>query len=222
MKNLISIFGLLCLALYTSDSQGVSFIVEDCKGGDTAIKSELRDAQTFNTIDINGVFDVTIKKDKPIKIRITGPEDILPRIVTQVENQKLDIYANKSICTKFDIKIDIQLPDIYKIILEGANRARISGINDPNLFLKVNGASEVLASGHTNTLTASVSGASSLDARNLNANIADVSITGSAEASIYATKKIDAGVSGAGSLICYGNPKMVSKNILEAGAMEIK
>lgn len=69
-------------------------------------------------------------------------------------------------------------------------------------------------------LEVDVSGATSLDARDLKAENVEIDISGASNAKVYASNKLEAEASGASHITFYGDPEKVETDV--SGASNIK
>lgn len=191
-----------------------------CVDGSGKRKVEQRRVSSFNEIDIDGVFDVKIELRKKQSVEIIGDDNILPYIITKVSGDKLVITSSKSICPKLSLQVNISQDNIEKVDADGSNDISISGVKNKKLVLNLNGATDMRASGSTGEFTARISGAGSLQARNLHAENAGISVVGSGDAEVYASGKLNASIDGAGDISYFGNPKDVSKRVNGVGDIE--
>lgn len=83
----------------------------------------------------------------------------------------------------------------------------------------MSGAGELLASGETKEADITLSGAGSVDAKNLHAVRAKVNSTGVGSVDIYATEQLDAKASGVGEINYYGSPKNVNRQAVGIGTI---
>ena len=81
------------------------------------------------------------------------------------------------------------------------------------------GAGSLTASGETKETDLTLSGAGSVDAKNLHAINAKVNSTGIGSVEIYVTGQLDAKASGVGEINYYGSPKKVNKQAEGLGAI---
>ncbi len=96
-----------------------------CIKGNGDIISEIRDLDSFNSLEINGNFKFTLKQDTVNKITIKSGENLVPFITTDVENNAL-IVGNKNKCRwirSYDIPMEIELSfiNINLITINGQN-----------------------------------------------------------------------------------------------------
>lgn len=189
----------------------------DCvKGNNNAIE-QIRQIADFNTITVEGPFDVRISCDEGHGLRISGDENILPHIDTKVDNRNLTINANKSICTSNPIRIAIGVPALEKLRASGACDILVSGMKNGMFGIHVSGASDVTVKGETDLLTADVRGTGSLSAGNLIAKSAEINLTGAGDVAVHVREHFEASVAGAGDIVCHGAPKIVKKKISGCG-----
>ena len=78
------------------------------------------------------------------------------------------------------------------------------------------------ASGETKEADITLSGAGSVDAKNLHAVDAKVNSTGVGSVDIYATGQLDASAVGVGEINYYGKPKSVNKKAIGIGSINEK
>ncbi len=185
-------------------------------------KSEERDPAVFDSIEVNGIFDVFITFGQKQQMKITGDENILPHIATEVAHGKLLIHATKSFTTKIPLTITLKVKQLRQIKATGSTSIETSDIESRNLVIKAEGASEIHISGKAETLEISASDAGRIEAGKLLAENAKVYLAGSGEAAVHVRHKLYTEISEAASLICYGKPLQVSKRISEAGSLVIR
>lgn len=183
-------------------------------------KTDGRRIQFFNSIDIKGSYSSTISCRNNQAIEITCDKNLLPYISTEVKNQKLYIFSRKPICTTKGIKIAIFAPDVVSVDASGSNDISITGINNESISIKLDGSGDLNISGNTKKFDAVLSGSNKLYAKKLRSETTHISIAGSSDASVYASKDLDIDISGVGDIIYYGNPKTILKKI--SGIGEIK
>ncbi len=201
---------------------GVSRIAvnEDCINGSGIKKTELREVSAFKTVDIDGAFDVNIELNKPGRIEITGDDNILPHIITIVTKDGLFISSDKSICPKVPLIVNISNGDIESIDSDGANDITVSGMHNKHFALNVDGAGDIFASGVTGDFKVQMEGSGNLNAKDLHAEKVDISVKGSYDAIVYASKQLHASIDGVGDIVYYGNPDKVSEKISGVGEIE--
>jgi hypothetical protein len=195
-------------------------VVSGCEDGSGISRSEKRSVPSFRSVSLDGAFDVKIELQKTRGVEVSGDDNIISHIVTEVKDGTLHVTTDKSICSKTGLRIHITNDDVGKITAEGSSDISVSDVKNGELAVSINGAGDFSASGTTGTLVAGISGSGSMNARKLHADEVRVSIQGAGDAVVYATKKLRASIEGAGDISYYGNPKEVEKNITGAGDIQ--
>lgn len=179
-------------------------------------KTEQRDLPAFNSIDTSGAFDVEVTCQKFASFEIEADDNILPLVQTEVRDGVLHVTTTKSYSSTGGIKLRIEVPDLTSVKSTGAGKFNVSGVKNDKFEIQSMGAATVVASGQSKSVKISSTGAGKIDAHDLRANDADVSVTGAAGVDVYATDELDVNVSGAGRVTYSGNPK-VNKKVSGAG-----
>jgi hypothetical protein len=104
--------------------------------------------------------------------------------------------------------------------LNGAVSLTAGNLSGHGLKLESNGASAVTVEGTVTNLEVNLSGASKLNAKSLQTQIATVSLNGASYADVTVTETLNASISGAGVLTYAGNPKSVEKNVGGVGRIQ--
>ena len=227
MKNITTLIVLL-IALNSCTAQWGKRIKGN--GNITTIKKSVGD---YESLDMAGFFDVKLIEGKEGNITITGEENLLEYIVTEVKDGKLILKTEKGVnlqpSHRNGIKITIPVEQINSVYLSGSGditsektltadsfKATISGSGDISLDLAVkelktsiSGSGDIELTGNTDIFDLSISGSGDIDAFKLAANHVDVSVSGSGDIKVTANKSIKARVSGSGDINYRGNPEKV-------------
>jgi len=179
-------------------------------------KTEQRDLPVFSAIETSGAFDVDVNCQKPASVEIEADDNILPLVQTDVRGGVLYVSTTKSYSSSGGIKLRITVPDLASVKSTGAGKFNILGVKNDKFEIRSTGAATVVAAGQSKSVKISSTGAGKIDANELRAGDADVSVTGAAAVDVYATDELDVNVSGAGRVTYSGNPK-VNKKVSGAG-----
>jgi len=185
--------------------------------GNGIAKKENRKLDIFSSIEVDGAFNVYIECRKKQSLELSGDSNILPHIITRVKGNTLQITTSKTICPKTQLEVRISADNIEKAIASGAVDLSISGVNNNNLYVEVDGAGDIKAAGKTKNFRINLSGSGDVKAKELKAENVEVAINGAGNAVVYASGKLKAEINGAGDISYYGNPKEVSEDISGAG-----
>lgn len=193
----------------------------------------------FNGINVAGSFDVFITQGATESVKVEAPSNVIDKILTEVNGGILKIYSKHD---NFNwgnwwgnhkkIAIYVTTKDLNAISLTGSGdvsfregfttnilRLRISGSGDMSGKLQVktlessiSGSGDMKLSGRAESSTVSLVGSGDYMARNLETSSTAIRLTGSGDAYINASDKVDAAVHGSGDIHCSGKPKNVSQS----------
>ena len=209
--------------------------------GNGKIVTEKRTTAGYDEISVSGFFDVVLVSGKEGEITIKGEQNLLPYIKVEVKDNVLKIFTEKniSINTKEDIVLTVPFEQISSVSLSGSGdvktkntivatnlKAKLSGSGDLTLNVKatnfeasLSGSGDVVVTGNTDSFTSKTSGSGDVDAVNLIAKKANVTISGSGDMKVNCSDSLYARVSGSGDIEYKGNPE--SKDTKVSGSGEI-
>ncbi len=194
--------------------------VTGCIKGSGKEQTDDRPLTQFSEIKIDGIFEVVIDFKKKSSLVIRGDDNILPHVTTQVKDQILTIRADKSICPKLNLVVQVSTEHLDRLTAEGANDITISKMNNRKFSSTVNGASDLRISGVAGRFFVKIDGTGTVRAKNLHTEETEVFIDGAGEAVVHASRKLIAEIDGAGDIRYYGNPPKVTKKIDGVGEIE--
>lgn len=187
--------------------------------GDSQSASDTRPIGPVSAISADGAFAVTVKIGAPPSLTIETDKNLLPIVKTDVSNGTLEIYTDQSYSADRRIKVTVTSPGVGDISASGSNEIHADGLTGDKLTISLNGSNHVEMTGNVSTMTVKMSGSNHLLARQLIANTANVTDSGSGNATVDAREEIVAEISGAGSISVYGNPKQRSTQVNGAGTI---
>ncbi len=190
----------------------------------------------FRAVASTGSFDVVLKQGGSESVKVEADADVINEIITEVRNGTLMIHSKNThnwgnFWNNRKIMIYVVAKDLNSINLSGSGDIRIDNeFNTNKLELRLSGSGDFKGSVNVKTLeasisgsgdfsiagkadesTVSISGSGDFDARNLITKSTAIRVSGSGDASIYASEKVEASVSGSGDVHYSGHPKSVSK-----------
>jgi hypothetical protein len=190
--------------------------------GSGKMKVEKRDVPAFTALQVSGAYDIEIVVQKEQSLEIEGDDNLLPLISTEVKNGVLNISNEKSFNTKHALRVRISVPNLDGISTSGASEFNVTNVKSDEFNIEGSGAGHIQISGETKTLEVGLSGAGTLDARELKAQKVTVTTNGAASADVYASEELRASANGAGNVDYYGDPKTVSEDANGAGSISKK
>jgi len=102
--------------------------------------------------------------------------------------------------------------------LSGAGSLSMNDVNVTDLTINLSGAGDLHANGTADNLELSISGVGSFDGGDLHTQIATINLSGAGGGTVWVDEKLDATVSGAGSIRYYGKPS-VKKEVGGVGSI---
>jgi hypothetical protein len=220
MKSLTKIFATAALLLFVN----IAF-------ADT----QDRHITGFNAIQLSASCDVYITQSSTESVRVEAPGNVIGKIITEVQGGVLKIYSKGQsgwgnwFSGGKKTVVYISAKDIVNIGVSGSGNVYFkNGITTNNLKIRVSGSGDILGkinvksfessvsgsgniklNGKADVVNATVSGSGDYTARDLNSLSTTIRVSGSGDASVYASQKIDASVSGSGDIRYAGSPKQV-------------
>lgn len=175
---------------------------------------------SFHGIDVSGAFAVSVIVGPAARVEISGDDNIVPLVRSEVRNSVLHFDLPGRITTKLPITIDLAMPLLDELDVGGASTVEVTGISGPALEVDAAGASTVSLAGEVQSLDAEVAGASTLRAEGLAAARVDVDAGGASTAEVRAAESLDAEASGASTIRYHGTPAKVSQDASGASTIE--
>lgn len=201
------------------------------------VVSENRDLKGFSKIETSGAFEIRIIKSDTYMVKVEADEKIIKSIVTEVSGDKLIIRMDKK--DKMDYgngnrvqQVTIQMPTLNALTCSGAVELRSDdifdaekfelktsgatevsmGINAKLLISKFSGASEIRLKGKVDTHALDMTGASELEAVDLEVSKYAIQSKGASDCKIFVTEELAVSGSGASSIKYKGSPTKISKD----------
>jgi hypothetical protein len=136
----------------------------NCVRGSGHETSETRKVGDFNKISVSGGFNVILKQDSSLSLKITADDNLLKYIKTEVNGSRLRIYSRRSLCNTGNLTINVGVRNLEEIKASGAVEVESDGkIVTQDLHFKLSGATKITMDLNAANVTTSGSGATELD-----------------------------------------------------------
>ena len=211
MKKITLVFLAVCIVLLA----GCRWIGIRGNGN---IKTDERAISAVANIDASGAFVIAWQSGPPA-LRITTDENLLPYIDNHISGDTLRLRAHEQIWPTHGIKVVISSPTRAGAKLSGAVKLIANQIAGPKFAVESTGAAQVTLDGSIDELLADMTGASELNASDLQTKTSEISTTGAADAEIAVANTLKVAITGAGKVTYSGNPKTIEKHITGAGSI---
>jgi hypothetical protein len=202
--------------------------------GNGNLVSQDRDVKSFNGIHTRGSFDVVITDGSDQKVRVEAEENLQQYITVEVQGDELVISTKKlaNIRATKNMTVYVTAHGLKSVKLSGSGNvkstntltgsdefeAKSSGsgnitldVETNSLDMAISGSGNMTLKGKTKNLDGSISGSGNIRAKNLQADVASIKISGSGDAELVANEKLDSRIAGSGSVRYWGNAAVSTK-----------
>jgi Putative auto-transporter adhesin, head GIN domain len=216
---LTSLLVLLLAAILTA------LLVDRTGSGRTFVGSGVAATQTrslpsFGSVEVAGIANLSVHVGGPQSVVISADDNLLSRITTTVHSGRLVIGTKPgSYSTKTPIGAQVTVPSVSALALEGSGEITASGLSGKAMTLTLAGEGSIRASGTVTLLHITLSGAGQAQLSDLKAHDATALISGEGQIELTATNRLDAIVTGSGSIRYLGNPPHITTSVTGAGAI---
>jgi hypothetical protein len=233
MKSVIKIFAIAALFMATGTfTFAGSTRLQTERGADV----QDRKLSGFHAVASTGSFDVVLKQGNTESVKVEADAEVINEIVTEVRNGTLLIHSKNThnwgnFWNNRNITIYVTAKNLNSIALTGSGnlkmeneftadkiQLKLSGsgdfqgkINVKTVEVIISGSGDFKVAGKADESTIALSGSGDFDGSSLITKSTAIRISGSGDANIFASEKIDASVSGSGDIHYSGHPKSVSK-----------
>lgn len=195
--------------------------------GSGNIITQTRQITQFDGVKASGSIDVEVMKDDGRSVKIEADDNILPYVITKVENGLLIVHMRSNqMYDDIHVKVYVSTPTLTRLYTSGSAsiiatdallndeiKFDASGSSDidaivdaPVINVESSGSSTIKLRGRTKDLTCSASGSSDIKAKDLLSENANARASGSGSVYIFASVNLQAKASGSGDIYYSGNP----------------
>lgn len=135
-----------------------------------------------------------------------------------MKGSKLELSWHGQLRPTRGVKVKLSSSTLTAARLTGAVRLNATKLSGKGFYLDGSGATRVTVDGMAGELLATMSGASRLDAEDLQVKTAQLSISGAGKAEVWPSDSLKVSISGAGKVTYRGNPT-IEKDISGAGSV---
>lgn len=209
--------------------------------GNGNVITENRNISKINEIRNSGSINVEIRKGSGYFVSVEDDENLLPYIITEVNGHTLNIHYKNGISINNDhASVVVTVPSLESITSSGSGNitgndviksdkefeihATGSGdidihVDAPSVKVSGSGSGNIQLSGRTRDFDGRMSGSGDLLCANLQSENTSVTISGSGNASVFASVQLKARTTGSGDISYSGNPQ--KEDLHKSGSGEI-
>ena len=218
------------------------FISCDSISGNGNVISEKRAISDVHSVKTSGSIDVEISSGDSYSLVVEDDENLIPYLVTEVDNGVLSIhYKNGYSITDDDARVMVTIPSLNMIntsgsadieghgIIKSENHLEIttSGSGDieleidaPSVNVVGSGSGDISLSGRTKDFDCKMSGSGDVKCSELKSENANISLSGSSDAHVFASVILKVNVTGSGDVYYSGNPASLEIHITGSGTVK--
>ncbi|MBS1660024.1 MAG: DUF2807 domain-containing protein [Bacteroidetes bacterium] len=210
--------------------------------GNGNIVTENRTVSDFKNVEVSGAAKVFVSQGDQPTVKVKGDDNLLQYIEVHQDGDlviirerngyhlqptnEIEIYVSAKVYNRIsasgacDIlgQMKISNPEDLSMHVSGAGDIKME-VDAPRLAAKVSGSGSIDLKGTTKDVDLDLSGAGHAHCYELLAENTKVDISGAGSAEVFASVKLDANVSGAGSVSYKGNATTVNQHVSGAGSV---
>lgn len=178
--------------------------------------TENRKTADFQRINIAGSLDLVYSAGKNA-LAITGDDNVISIIKTEINNGVLHIFSDKSFSTSMPITVSVSSPGLEAVMVEGSSDVSLQGLRSRSFLIQLNGTGEIIATGKVKSLDIDIFGTGGVNAKALSADNVDAKLNGTGDLQLTALQSLNATIVGTGDIVYFGNPQVVNRSSLGVG-----
>ena len=197
--------------------------------GNGKVVEQDRDISGFNAIKVSDGIDLFITQGGTEAVKVKADENLLDKVVTRLEGQKLIVEVKGSIRQAEALDVYVTIEDLEALYASGGSdvyaeegltldelKLYCSGGSDTHLKLEVgtlycqtSGGSDAILSGQVDNMEIETSGGSDFRGKDLKAINCKLRTSGGSDARVYVTGEIEMDASGASDIFYKGGAKVI-------------
>lgn len=238
MKNKISVFAILLFIVGVSIS--ACSIIGGCIEAEGEVVTREISLDNFSKIELTGSSKVTLMQGESQVVRITAAQNLIDLLNREVKSDEWEIKFNRCIESAEDISIEITIPEIEELSVEGSGSIKGDGLISSNLLelsvdgsgeldlnidakeleSEINGSGDLKLKGNTKTHEIEINGSGDVEAYELTSDEATVEINGSGDVKLDVSYSLEVEVNGSGDVYYKGNVKKIDSDISGSGKLK--
>jgi putative autotransporter adhesin-like protein len=188
--------------------------------GSGVASTQARPASRFTAVDLAGFNNVVVRAGARQSVVVHADSNLLTRVTTRVRAGRLVIGTTPgNLAAKSPMYVVVTLPSVEAITLRGAGNITVSDLDSRRLTVRLPGAGMVRATGRATRLDVTISGSGTALLGQLVARDVKAGVSGDGSIMVTATHRLDARVSGTGTILYAGNPAQIARRVTGDGTI---
>lgn len=202
--------------------------------------TEVRSLEGFSSVDSEGSLDVEITRGDAFHVEVSIDSNLLPLVRTRVSGDTLaidtdqpigDVVAGPHVIVTMPLlrraavngsggltAASFEQSEPVSLDIDGSGELSFVG-NVPRADVRISGSGDARLHGAAAVLGAAVEGSGAVDARDLDATTADLSVSGSGDLAANVSGSVSVAISGSGSVDLYGAAVIERVDISGSGSI---
>lgn len=142
------------------------------------------DLTGFTKVQLNTSSDINIKIGSSYSIEMVGDEERIGNTILEIKGDTLKIKHKRghfNYNNSQDMVINVVMPSIEGMQINGSGDAEIVGVNSASLDLGINGSGDMVVSGKAEELDISINGSGDISMDEVDGKNVEISINGSGD-----------------------------------------
>jgi hypothetical protein len=197
--------------------------------------------EAFTEVELVGSAIVIITAGEIHEVEVEAQRNVIDILTTRMSGDRLILgeTSGTTYSTSEPVIFRVRMPELEELEVSGSGTitvddapgdrlaVRLSGSGDihvsgsfDDLRVDLDGSGTVSASGSSDDLRVDVDGSGSFDGVELSTDDADVGVSGSGSALVNVSRRLEADVSGSGSVEYVGEPENLDASVSGSGSIE--
>ena len=184
-------------------------------------------------LDIDLPGHVVYTQGAAASVAVSGPQSLIDRV--RIDGGRLYLAPgpdpSESIHFSIDhgrvdatspdtlLRVTVVAPSVTSFAVSGSGDLSVHDYAQPALDVALNGSGAVDVDGHTKAVKLDQAGSGAVDLSSLDAQDADISLSGSGNTEVHATGKAQVGISGSGTVALTTKPAALTTSISGSGTV---
>ena len=177
------------------------FVINVVKGSGVSV-TESRELDAFHKIDLACAGDVEVSIGSPQAVVVTGDDNIVPLITTELSEGRLIIECEKRYRSKMGIKIKVVVAKLDELVISGSGDIKAGAIEGDSFTGSISGSGSLKLDSFSGlTCHTRVGGSGNIEIGKLEGEELTAKVSGSGNLKISGqVTKLEAGIGGSGNV----------------------
>ncbi len=189
--------------------------------GSGVIVSQQRSPGSFADLRIVGIAKVYVRQDAGDSVRVEADDNIINRVTSSVSQGVLTVGLTNGSYTNVTVNIYATMTTVHSLSIDGTGDiVTTNSIQTDRVSCSIIGAGSMTLYGATADETVVIAGAGSIHNFGLASSRCSATIAGTGSIEVNASQRLDALVSGVGTITYDGNPALVNATTTGVGSTQ--